>query len=70
MAVLHARGAIRIGNSMAHESIIGSRFTGSIVGTATVAGRLAILPTREGRAGTGQDARTWPATQPSRSCTH
>ena len=35
---------------MVHESIIGSRFTGSIVGTTTVAGRAAILPTIEGRA--------------------
>jgi AbrB family looped-hinge helix DNA binding protein len=33
MAVLHARGAMKVGDSMVHESIIGSRFTGRIVGT-------------------------------------
>ena len=50
MAVLHARRAMAVGDSMVHESIIGSRFTGRIVGTTTVAGRPAILPTIEGRA--------------------
>ena len=50
MAVLHARGAMKVGDSMVHESIIGSRFTGRIAGTTTVAGRPAILPTIEGRA--------------------
>jgi proline racemase len=50
MAVLHARGAMRVGDSMIHESIIGSHFKGTIVGTTTVAGRPAILPTIEGRA--------------------
>jgi proline racemase len=50
MAVLHARGAMKAGDSMIHESIIGSRFTGTIAGIATVAGRPAILPTIEGRA--------------------
>ena len=41
---------MRVGDSMVHESIIGSRFTGRIVGTTTVVGRPAILPTIEGRA--------------------
>lgn len=50
MAVLHARGSMQVGDSMVHESIIGSRFTGRIVGTATVGGRPAIFPTIEGRA--------------------
>ncbi len=50
MAVLHARGAMQVGDSMVHESIIGSRFTGRIAGTTTLAGRPAILPTIEGRA--------------------
>ena len=50
MAVLHARAAMQVGDSMVHESIIGSRFTGRIVGTTTVAGKPAILPTIEGRA--------------------
>ncbi len=50
MAVLHARGAMKVGDSMIHESIIGSRFKGSIAGATTVAGRPAILPLIEGRA--------------------
>jgi proline racemase len=50
MAVLHARGQMQIGDTMVHESIIGSRFTGTITGTTAVAGRPAILPTIRGRA--------------------
>jgi len=50
MAVLHARGAMTTGDSLIHESIIGSKFTGRIAGETTVAGRQAILPTLEGRA--------------------
>ena len=50
MAVLHARGAMRVGDTMIHESIIGSRFKGTIAGTTMVAGKPAILPTIEGRA--------------------
>ena len=41
---------MQVGDSMIHESIIGSRFTGRIAGTTTVAGKPAILPTIEGRA--------------------
>jgi proline racemase len=44
------RGATQRGDSTVHESIIGSRFTGCIAGTTTVAGKPAILPTIEGRA--------------------
>ena len=50
MAVLHARGTMRVGDSMIHESIIGSRFKGTIGGATTIAGRPAILPLIEGRA--------------------
>jgi proline racemase len=50
MAALHARGAMTVGDSLIHESIIGSRFTGRIVGETSIAGRPAILPTLEGRA--------------------
>jgi proline racemase len=50
MAVLHARGQMRVGDVLRHESLIGSRFTGTIVGETTIAGRPAILPTIEGRA--------------------
>jgi len=50
MAVLHARGAMKTGDTLIHESIIGSKFTGRIAGETKVAGRQAILPTLEGRA--------------------
>ncbi len=50
MAVLHARGQLAVGEQMEHESIIGSRFTGTIAGETTVAGRPAILPRIRGRA--------------------
>ena len=50
MAILHSRGQMRVGDTMIHESIIGSRFKGAIVGEAMVGGRPAILPTIEGRA--------------------
>ena len=50
MAVLHARGMMNTGDWMIHESLIGSRFKGSILGETTVAGRPAILPSIEGRA--------------------
>jgi proline racemase len=50
MAVLHARGLMRAGDSMIHESLIGSRFNGRIVAQTSVAGRAAIIPAIEGRA--------------------
>jgi proline racemase len=50
MAVLHARGQMQAGDTMIHESLIGSRFTGKIVAETTVAGRPAIVPTIGGRA--------------------
>lgn len=50
MAVLHARGQMRVGDAMTHESLIGSRFEGRIVAEATVGGRPAIVPTISGRA--------------------
>lgn len=50
MAVLHARGQMKVGDHMYHESIIGSRFKGTIAGETTIAGRPAILPRIEGRA--------------------
>jgi proline racemase len=50
LAVLHARGQMKVGDHMVHESIIGSRFKGTIAGETTVAGRAAILPRIEGRA--------------------
>lgn len=50
LAVLKARGQLGLGGTLIHESIIGSRFEGRIVGETDVAGRPAILPTVRGRA--------------------
>lgn len=50
MAVLHARGELRVGETLVHESIIGSRFVGRIVGETEIGDRRAILPTVRGRA--------------------
>ncbi|HKS06778.1 MAG TPA: proline racemase family protein [Gemmatimonadaceae bacterium] len=50
MAVLHARGQMRVGDWMVHESLIGSQFRGRILGETKVNGRAAILPSVEGRA--------------------
>lgn len=50
MAVMHARGQLRDGDGLTHESLIDSRFHGRIAGTTTAGGRPAILPTIEGRA--------------------
>jgi proline racemase len=50
MAVLHARGQMKAGDHMYHESIIGTRFKGSIAGETSIADRRAILPRIEGRA--------------------
>ncbi|MBO6835843.1 MAG: proline racemase family protein [Alphaproteobacteria bacterium] len=50
MALLAARGRMTEGQCFHARSIIGSRFTGRIVGHATVGGRPAILPEISGRA--------------------
>ena len=50
MALLHARGLMREGQTFEATSIIGSRFSGRIAGLAEVAGRPAILPEITGRA--------------------
>lgn len=50
MAVLHARGQMKAGDSMTHESLIGSRFEGRILSETTVGGRPAIVPSISGRA--------------------
>jgi len=39
MAVLHARGQMQVGETLVHESLIGSRFTGRILAATTLAGR-------------------------------
>jgi proline racemase len=50
MAVMHAKGMMRVGDTFEGVSLIGSRFTGRIADTATVAGRPAIVPQISGRA--------------------
>jgi proline racemase len=50
MAVLQARGLMREGDVLIHESIIGSRFTGRILALTEIDGRKAIVPEISGRA--------------------
>ena len=50
MALLHARGSMHVGDVLIHESIIGSMFTGRILGETSIAGRPAIMPSITGRA--------------------
>ncbi|WP_181700178.1 proline racemase family protein [Chthonobacter albigriseus] len=49
LAVLHARGQLKVGESFAHTSIIGSRFDGRIAAETTCGGRPAIVPEIRGR---------------------
>jgi proline racemase len=49
MAVLHARGQMALGEQLTAVSLIGSTFTGRILGTTEVGGRPAILPEISGR---------------------
>jgi len=49
MAVLHARGQMGMQDSLTTVSLIGSTFTGRILGTTTVGDRPAILPEISGR---------------------
>jgi proline racemase len=50
MAVLHARGQMAVGDSMIHESLIGSQFRGRIVSATSIGDRTAIVPAIKGRA--------------------
>ncbi|MGZ4806110.1 MAG: proline racemase family protein, partial [Ilumatobacteraceae bacterium] len=50
MAVLHARGVLKVGGGLTHSSIIGSEFHGTIVGETTVGSFPAIEATIRGRA--------------------
>jgi len=50
MAVLRARGQMRVGDDMIHSSLIGSTFRGRILGDTLVGGRPAIRPSITGRA--------------------
>ncbi|MGO4852098.1 trans-3-hydroxy-L-proline dehydratase [Phaeovulum sp. W22_SRMD_FR3] len=49
MAVLHARGQMGVGDRLTTVSLIGSTFTGRILGTTTVGDHPAILPEISGR---------------------
>ena len=60
MAVLHARGALAVGEDFVHESILSSRFVGRIEGTVKVGDRDGIIPSITGRSwiyATGQIGR-------------
>jgi proline racemase len=48
LAVLHARGLMRVGDFMTHASPIGSTFDGRIVSETTVGGLSAIVPAIRG----------------------
>jgi proline racemase len=50
MAALHARGLMRVGDTMTHASAIGSTFDGRIDAEAEVGGRPAIIPAIRGSA--------------------
>ena len=51
MAALHARGLLKVGQGITHESIIGSRFVGRVVGKARLSdGTPAVHTTIKGRA--------------------
>ena len=50
LAVLYARAMLKVGESFAHLSIIGSRFDGRIVAETRCGGRPAIVPAITGRA--------------------
>ena len=50
MAALHARGSMKVGDSMTHASVIGSEFHGRIVEETKVGGRPAIVPAIRGSA--------------------
>jgi proline racemase len=50
LAVLHARGLMKVGAAMTHASVLGTTFEGRILSETTVAGRPAIVPTIRGSA--------------------
>lgn len=50
MAQLHARGELELETDFLNESFIGSQFNGRLVGTTTVGGKPAVIPTVTGRA--------------------
>ncbi|KAH8090189.1 trans-L-3-hydroxyproline dehydratase [Aureococcus anophagefferens] len=59
MALLHERGELRIGEDFAHESVVGSIFTGRLAATTTVGGFPAVEPTIAGSAWIARYAGSW-----------
>ncbi|MDR0278759.1 MAG: proline racemase family protein [Paucimonas sp.] len=50
LAVMHARGQVKVGEKLVHESILGTEFIGEIAETLTVGGQPGIRPTITGQA--------------------
>jgi proline racemase len=50
IAVLHAKGEMRVGDAMAHASVLGTTFDGRIVAESSVGGTAAIVPAIRGSA--------------------
>lgn len=50
MAVLHARGLMRVGDRMSHASVLGTRFEGTIKAALSVGSTKAIVPSIRGSA--------------------
>ena len=48
--MVHARGQMRVGDAMAHASVLGSAFEGRIAAETEVGGRAAIVPAIRGSA--------------------
>jgi proline racemase len=49
LAVLHARGAVRVGERLRSRSIIGGEFVAEVIGETSVGGRPAVLPRITGK---------------------
>lgn len=50
MALLHAKGELELNTPFVHSSLLGTTFTGELIGTTTVGDYDAVLPTITGRA--------------------
>jgi proline racemase len=48
MAVLHAKGQLRVGDEFRHEGILGTVFTGRVEAEARIGDRTAIVPSLTG----------------------
>ncbi len=49
MAVMHAKGELALDTDFVHEGILGTTFTGRLIGTTTVGDHHAVVPTLTGR---------------------